>query len=65
MHLPHQLHCPGCPTCEATCPATCVNTCDDNTCVSCGFSCGYESCDYTCHTLFCPCNQSDYGSCIC
>ena len=57
--------CPGCPSCAATCPNTCWNTCDDNTCATCAFSCGYESCDNTCHTGFCPCNQSDFGSCIC
>ncbi|HEU0299240.1 MAG TPA: hypothetical protein VFR37_07300 [Longimicrobium sp.] len=57
--------CPGCQTCNETCPNTCWNTCDDPSCVTCGFSCGYESCDHTCHTMFCACNQSDFGTCIC
>lgn len=62
---PTNCTCPGCPTCGETCPDTCQNTCDDNTCATCEFSCGYESCDNTCHTMFCPCNHSDFGSCIC
>jgi hypothetical protein len=56
--------CPGCATCYGTCPNTCAvtcpntcwETCDDASCYTC-WSCYGGSCDYTCATGMCVCNQ--------
>jgi hypothetical protein len=53
--LTRQNSCPGypCETYAETCPETC------------NWTCAGDSCDYTCPTNLCACNQSDFGTCIC